>query len=48
MKSQVIPMFNEWLTLMERAYEILNKKEFRELENKIKAEIAYHRKRKQS
>lgn len=38
--------FNEWLTLMEQAYETLSKEDFRKLEDKIIAEIDFHRKRK--
>lgn len=45
-KSQIKTYFELWLTLMERAYEKLSKKEFRELEDKIRAEITFHRKRK--
>jgi len=45
-KSLVGPLFNEWLTLMEKAYDTLNYHEFRELENKIKNEISFHRRRK--
>jgi hypothetical protein len=45
-KSQVTSIFNDWLKFMERAYEQLNKKEFRELEDKIRKEISFHRKRK--
>jgi hypothetical protein len=48
MKSQIIPIFNEWLTLMERAFNDLSKVEFRQLEDKIRNEIAFHRKRKKS
>jgi hypothetical protein len=43
MKSQVKTIFNDWLMLMEIAYVQLTKKEFRELENMIQHEIAFHR-----
>jgi hypothetical protein len=46
MKSQITPLFNEWLTLMEKAYEQLSKDDFLKLEDKIKEEIAFHRKNK--
>lgn len=46
MKSQVPVFFDEWLTLMERAFETLSLKEFEELENRIKTEIAARRKGK--
>jgi hypothetical protein len=46
MKSQVPRYFNDWLTLMETAHWALTKKEFRELENKIRAEIKFSRKRR--
>jgi hypothetical protein len=46
MKSQVPVFFNDWLTLMETAFSTLTKEEFRELEEKIKKEIAFHRSRK--
>jgi len=45
-KSQVPVFFDEWLTLMERADRQLTKEQFRELEDKIKFEIAFRRKRK--
>lgn len=48
MKSQVPVYFNDWLTLMEGAFERLTKKEFKELEDRIKKEIAFHRRRKNS
>lgn len=48
MKSQVAPLFDEWLTLMEKAHELLTKEEFRKLEDQIKTEIAFHRKRKKT
>lgn len=35
--------YDEFLTLMERAFEVLNPEAFRNLEDKIKAEIACHR-----
>jgi len=44
-KSQVPYYFDEWLTLMERAHEDLTQPQFRELEEKMKSEIAFHRKR---
>lgn len=43
MKSQVPVIFNDWLTLMESAYETLTKEQFYELEEKIKHEISHHR-----
>lgn len=43
MKSPVKILFEEWLTLMEGAYEELSKEQFYELEEKIKHEIAFHR-----
>ncbi len=43
MKSPVKILFEEWLTLMEGAYETLSKDEFLQLEEKIKHEISYHR-----
>lgn len=46
MKSMVTLFFEAWLTQMERAYQNLTKKEFRALEDKIRFEIAFHRKRK--
>lgn len=45
-KSQLTTYFQAWLTLMEDAYHVLDVEEFRKLENKIKAEIAFYRKRK--
>jgi hypothetical protein len=39
MKSQVPVLFNEWLTLMERAFEVLSTEQFVELECKIQEEI---------
>ena len=39
MKSPVKILFEEWLTLMEGAYETLSKDEFLQLEEKIKHEI---------
>jgi hypothetical protein len=44
-KSQVPYFFDEILTIMEQAYGFLTKKQFRELEDKIKFEIAFHRRR---
>jgi hypothetical protein len=46
MKSLVNLLFDEWLTLMEKAYEVLSKEGFRLLEDKIKGEIAYSRRHK--
>lgn len=43
MKSQVPVLFDEWLTLMERAFEILNLDEFEQLEHKIEDEITRRR-----
>jgi len=43
MKSPVNLLFEEWLTLMEKAYDELSFYEFRELEDKIKHEIYFHR-----
>jgi hypothetical protein len=48
MKSQVPVFFNDWLTLMETAFSTLTKEQFRELEEKIKKEIAFYRLRKPS
>lgn len=48
MKSQVPVLFDAWLTLMEEAYEKLSKIEFRQLEEKIKHEIAFRRRRKKT
>lgn len=48
MKSQTITYFNDWLTLMEKAFESLPKNEFRELEEKIINEITIGRDRKES
>ena len=45
-KSQIKGIFEEWLNFMQTVHERLSKKEFRELEDKIRAEIAFHRKRK--
>lgn len=46
MKTPVDVFFQDWLTLMEHAHEQLTKKQFRKLEDKIKHEIAFHRKKK--
>ena len=48
MKSQVPVLFDEWLTLMEKAYENLSKEEFSELEDKIRNEIAVSRRERRS
>ncbi len=45
-KSQVTHLFDQWLTLMEKANESLSKEEFRELEERIKYEIRWHRHRR--
>ena len=45
MKSQVPVFFDKWLTLMEEAWEALNYGQYKELEEKIRAEITYHRNR---
>jgi hypothetical protein len=45
MKSQIPVFFGRWLTLMEEAYWFLNRKEFLELEKKIKKEVAFRRRR---
>jgi predicted nucleotide-binding protein (sugar kinase/HSP70/actin superfamily) len=44
-KSKIKPLFDEWLTLMEKAYDILTFAEFRKLEDKIKDEIRAHHRR---
>jgi hypothetical protein len=43
-KSQVVPLFNEWLDLMVKAFERLSLAEFKELEDKIISEIQHSRK----
>jgi hypothetical protein len=45
-KTPVSKIFQYWLTLMEQAYEQLTKEQFRELEEKIRYEINYHRGKK--
>lgn len=42
-KSQVGPIFGQWLAFMEEAYEALTREEFRQLEDKILAEVNFHR-----
>jgi hypothetical protein len=46
MKSPTTVYFNTWLSLMEDAWRVLSRADFRELEERIKKEIAFHRKRK--
>lgn len=43
MKSQVLVYFNEWLTLMDKAFYQLSAEEFSQLEDKIRKEIAVSR-----
>lgn len=43
MKSQVQPIFDQWLTLMEGAFEALSAEEFSQLEDKIRNEITTSR-----
>lgn len=43
MKSQCQPLFDEWLTLMEKAFELLSREEFSRLEDKIRNEITVSR-----
>lgn len=43
-KSQIDHFFNQWLTLMEEAFEKLTAPQFRILETRIMREIRFHRK----
>jgi len=45
-KSQVSVFFNEWLDLMQEAYDQLTSEQFAELEEKILTEIKHARKNK--
>jgi len=45
-KTPVTRIFYEWLALMELAYNQLTREQFRQLEDKIKYEIAFHRRAK--